>query len=308
MLIISVIVIIFAVSLVLVYKKLIVNKPVKGKWLTIDKDIKLKNNLEWDISNKSVVKILNFRPLMNVLFGKDLYISLKDTEAIVIKTKGNCILDVCDNYLNSIYHIIDPKIAVFSLKKEGKSYTLKKDKKYIFFMRTEVDDNSRILGYKIPNVNKIDFKKIKRKETSLYTDEEDLFSEFYKKCSDINNAMKKRGYILTNIHKSQEYLSFPNKTISNKVEVVSELGDVFILVTTNKKLTSNMKNHTIEINSANNSFLWKPEDNETISHLLLDNCDQDDTFTFYERTTNLSNNSNILPFQVLMFKRDYNIS
>ena len=306
MLVIYIISFIFLVVSVIVYKKIYKNKIVEGNWLTVDKDIKLKNNLIWDISDKSIVKILNFKPLLNILFGKDLYINLKEEEGLVIKTKDNCILDVCDNYLNSIYHIVNPRFIVFSLKNSNKNYKLRKDKKYIFFLRTSNMD-MKIKSYKVPDINKLKLKKSNISQDIVYTDESDLFSEFYKKCEDISNAMKRRGYSLTSIYKSEEYLSFPNKTISNKVEVTSELGDVFILVTTNKKLTSNMKNHTIEINSANNSFLWKPTDNETISHLLLDNCDQYDKFTFYERTTNLSNTSNILPFQVLLFKRDSTI-
>ena len=143
MLPIYILLIIFVIILTLIYKKISVS-PVKGKWLEINKEIKLKNSLEWDVSDKSIVKILNFRPLVNVLFGRDLFISLKDDEGIIIKTKGNCILDVCDNHLNSVYHIIDPGFSVFSLKGNIKNYKLDKDKKYIFFMRTEVSEESKI--------------------------------------------------------------------------------------------------------------------------------------------------------------------
>ena len=78
---------------------------------------------------------------------------------------------------------------------------------------------------------------------------------------------------------------------------------MLILVTTNKRLTSDMKNHSIEINSQNNNFVWEPKSQSNIAHMLLDNCDQDDTFYFYERTTNIKNSSNILPFQVLIFRK-----
>ena len=64
-----------------------------------------------------------------------------------------------------------------------------------------------------------------------------------------------------------------------------------------------MKNHVIEVNSKNNNFDWKPSGEGEISHLLLDNCDDCDNFTFYERTTNVTNTSKILNFGVMLFKK-----
>lgn len=294
--------IIFVSIIVVVYKK-INQKSVKGEWLTVNQDIKIENNLNWDITNNSIIKVLNFKQWSRFFFGSDLFISIEEKEGLVMKFNGDCILDVCDSMMNNIYHIIDPRLTIFTTKINQNTYTLEKGKKYIFFLRTDVTRNTDIPTYKFFNIENKKIKGLQRKEQFCYLDEDCLFEDFYLECENIRNAMSKRGYNLVKIGRSKEYLSFPNNSISNKLEIESELGDVLILVTTNKGITSEMKNHKIEINSENNSFIWKPDGEDNIAHLLLDNCDQDDIFSFYERTTNLKNGSNILPFQVLVFRK-----
>ena len=115
--------------------------------------------------------------------------------------------------------------------------------------------------------------------------------------------MQKRGYYLAEILQSQEYVSYPSNIIAHKLSVESELGDVVFLVCTNKEKTNSIKGHTIEVNSKNNSFNWKPENNDIITHLLIDNSDMDDEFTFYERTLNVHKNSKLLSFGVMVFKK-----
>jgi hypothetical protein len=284
--------VIFSVVIILIYTKF------------FDKDIKIEYKINWDVTKNSVVKVLNFSRWKKYFFGQNLFVELKNKEGIYLSIKEDCILDVCDNMMNNIYHIIDPKEIIFSLDTENKThYNLERSKKYIFFLRTNIEKNINIETLKYGNINKSVKKVVKKSNQICCIDEDTLFQDFYKKCEDLREAMLKRGYDLVNIGKSEEYLSFPNNSISNKLELKVELGDVIILVTTNKKLTSEMKNHLIEINSENNSFDWEPTSDENIVFLLLDNCDKDDTFCFYERTTNIKNGSNILPFQVLVFNK-----
>jgi len=295
--------VIFVATLTVIYKKFYKSQYTEGEWLIINKDIKIQNEMEWDISDRSVVKVLNFKKWSHYFFGSDLYNSIKENEGIAIKFKDDCILDVCDETMESIHHIVDPKLSIFSCEDDPRIYKLEKDKKYIFFLRTDIEKNTTIETYKFPDIRKAKISGFGRRCQTCFLDEDDLFTEFYKECESIRNAMMKRGYNLVNIGKSEEYLSFPNNSISNKLEIESEIGDVLILVTTNKGITSEMKHHKIEVNSENNSFNWTPEGQKNIAHLLLDNCDQDDTFCFYERTTNIKNGSNILPFQVLVFRK-----
>lgn len=297
--------IILLTIIIIVYKKF--NKPThdNGEWLVVNKDIKMQNNLNWDITDTSVVKVLNFNKWSKIFFGSDLYIKIREKEGLVMNFKQECILDVCDIEMNSIYHIVNPKLSIFSHKNDPRIYTLEKNKKYIFFLRTDTDKNESIQTYKFFNMDNKEIKGVHRREQLCYLDEDCLFKDFFTECEKIRNAMLKRNYNLIRIGKSSEYLSFPNNSIANKLKIDSELGDVIVLVTTNKSITSEMKNHKVEVNSQNNSFNWKPEGESNITHLLLDNCDQDDTFCFYERTTNVKNGSNILPFQVLVFRRDF---
>jgi len=137
-----------------------------------------------------------------------------------------------------------------------------------------------------------------------YVDEENINSEYVEKCNQILEAMKKRGYHISDIGKSEQYLSYPVNSISNKISIKVKLGQVLILLCSNKEKTCSMVNHSIEVNSKNNNLNWYPEDEENISHLLLDNYDQSDTFTFYERLTNITKESNILPFHVMVFTKN----
>jgi len=297
--------IIFVATIIVIYKKFYKDEYIEGEWLTINKDIKIENSIDWDITDKSVIRVINFKKWTQFFFGSDLYIKLENKEGIVLKFEEDCILDVCDNMMNNIHHIVDPKLAIFSSEIDPRVYSLDPSKKYIFFLRTDVEKNLNSRIYKVKNMEKAKITGFSNKCQLCYLDEDDLFKEFYGECEKIRNAMYKRNYNLVKVEKSNEYLSFPNNSISNKVEIESELGDVLILVTTNKSITSEMKHHKIEVNSKSNSFTWSPAGESTISHLLLDNCDQEDTFYFYERTTNIKNGSNILPFQVLVFRKNF---
>ena len=299
---ISIITIIFTICIIMIYRKFFKIEYETGEWLTIDKDIKIDYNINWDVSEKSVVKVLNFKRWRKYFFGGDLFNTFSDKEGLLLKFKDDCILDVCDDKMNNIYHIFNPTNIIFSNNSKN-HYKLNSKKRYVFFLRTDIEKNENNISKKYYDIAKFNFKVSRENNQICYIDEDELFTDFFKESEKIRNAMLKRGYNLYNVARSEEYLSFPNNSISNKLEVESELGDVLILVTTNKTLTSDMKNHNIEINSQNNNFVWEPESQSNIAHLLLDNCDQDDTFYFYERTTNIKNSSNILPFQVLVFRK-----
>jgi hypothetical protein len=299
-----ILVIIFISCIVFVYKKFYGPQYELGEWLTVDKDIKIENDINWDVSDKSVVRVVNLKKWRRYFFGSDLFVTIKEKEGLALKFDHDCILDVCDDMMNNIHHIVNPDLIILSDEEDPRVYRLESHKKYLFFMRTDTDKNLESKIYKFKDIQKAKITGKRKTCQMCYLDEDDLFGEFYKECEKIRNAMALRGYNLVKIGKSNEYLSFPNNSISNKLEIESELGDVLILVTTNKSITSEMKNHSLEINSSNNSFNWKPEDTKSICHLLLDNCDQDDKFCFYERTTNIKNGSNILPFQVLVFQKN----
>ena len=297
--------IMFSVVLIIIYKKFFENGYETGEWLTVNKDIKIEYEINWDISEKSVIRVLNFSKWKKYFMGIDLFTNINNKGGIYLKFEEDCVLDVCDNMMNNIYNIVNPSTIIFSNQDNKYHYNLSKDKKYIFFLRTNKEKNLNIKTKKYSDINNNKEKILKHSNQICCIDEDNLFQEFYKKCEDIKTAMLKRNYNLVKIGKSEEYLSFPNNSISNKLTIEVELGDVIILVTTNKKFTSEMKNHLIEVNSENNNFVWEPSSNENISFLLLDNCDQDDTFNFYERTTNVKNGSNLLPFQV--FSKGFNI-
>jgi hypothetical protein len=300
--------IILIITLYVVYKKYFDKDYTSGEWLEVNKDINLKFHLEWDISANSNIKIANFSGWKKYFFGKDFFTSLKGDEIIVMDFKNDedsdCILDVYDQKMRSIYHIVDPEFLVFSSSGHKNHYRLDNNNKYIFFLRNNfLDKGVKTILRKYNSIEKIK-KKVKKEEGFLCSvDEENMGQEYVEKSSEVVDAMKNRGYILINMVSSEQYLSFPSNNIGNKLSLEVELGDVLILLCTNKEKTCGMINHTIEINSENNNLNWYPDDDENVSHLLLDNCDQEDIFTFYERTTNISKDSNILPFHVMVFKR-----
>ena len=53
--------VIFVATVVVIYKKFYQSNHSTGEWLTINKDIKIENDIDWDITDKSVVRILNFK-------------------------------------------------------------------------------------------------------------------------------------------------------------------------------------------------------------------------------------------------------
>ena len=301
--------IILVVSIYVIYNKYFNQKYQQGEWLEINKDINIEQDLKWDISSNSNIRVANFSVWKKYFFGEDLFVSIKEKEALVMDFKNDedsdCILDVYDEKMKNVYHIVDPEFLIFGYSNNHHHYYLEPKKKYIFFLRNNfLDGQVKTILRKYYDIEKVKKKGRKAKEYMCCVDEDNLNQEYVETSSKIVDAMKKRGYFLVNMVQSERYLSFPSNNIGNKISVETELGDVLILVCTNKEKTCGMINHTIEINSENNNLNWYPDDDENVSHLLLNNCDQDDVFTFYERTTNISNDSNILPFHVMIFKRE----
>ena len=297
------------ISIYLIYHKYFISDFIKAEWLQINKDINFKNNLNWDISSNSVVKVANFSRWNGFFHGRDLFTKIKEKEAVMMIFKNDedseCVLDVLDENMKSVHRIFDPESIVFSCTEKEFHYYLEKDKKYIFFLRNNFLDQqvkSEIRKYR--DVEKIKGKLSKCEGEICYVNEENIHEEYISKCNQIMEAMKKRNYRLVNISKSEQYLSYPANNIGNKVSVKVKLNEVLILMCSNKEKTCGALNHNIEINSKNNNLNWYPDDNETISHLLLDNSDQSDIFTFYERLINVSNGSHVLPFHVLIFTKN----
>lgn len=297
--------IIFCISLKLIYNKYFRKNYKEGEWLLVNKDLESKYFLNWDVSKNSCIRIANFSKFKKYFFGKDLYQKLKPDSGILMTfNQKNLILDVYDENMINIYHLIDPDFLIFSTIKKDNHYELESNKKYIFFVRSkEKDFKYKLQKYK--NISKIDFN-IKINNQVIHTvNEEELYEEFAKMCIEIRDSMSKKNFSLVDIVKSEEYVSYPSNNIANKLSINSNSGDVLILVCTNKGKTSCMKNHVIEINSSNNSFEWKPDNDENICHLMLENFDVSGEVTFYERTTNISNGSNILNFNVMVFSSNY---
>lgn len=299
--------IIFCIFLKIIHKKYFDKNYKEGEWLTVDKDLKSKYFLNWDISNNSCVRIANFRKFRKYFFGKDLYHKLKENSGILMGFKSNNItLDVYDKDMKNLYHIIDPDAIIFSTIKDENHYYLEKDKKYIFFLRSEKKElNYRLLKYK--DIRNLDFNIKIENQLIFSVNEDDLYEDFVKRCTELRNSMEKQNFILSEILKSEEYVSFPSNNIANKLTVNSKMGDIMIVVCTNKKETSGMKNHTIEINSKYNNINWEPENKDNISHFILDNSDHEGEIKFFERTTNISKGSNILNFHILIFKYSGNL-
>lgn len=294
--------ILFCICLKLVYNKYYRKNYKEGEWLTIDKDLKSRHFLDWDVSENSCVKIANFRKFKEYFFGKDLYHKLKENMGILMAFKDtNLVLDVYDSNMKNIHHIIDPEAVIFSTTKDKNHYQLEKDKKYIFFLRSKNKDlKYRLLKYK--DIRKLDFG-IKIENSLVFSvNEDDLYEEFARKCVEIRDSMEKENYTLVDILKSEEYVSFPSNSIANKLTLKAKRGDIMIIVCTNKMITSGMKNHTIEINSDETNLDWTPDNKENISHLILDNSDYEGEIRIFERTTNISNGSNILHFNLLVFR------
>jgi len=274
-----------------------------------NKFINFQNNLNWDISSNSIVKVANFSRWNSFFHGKDLFMKLKQKEAIMMIFKNDddsdCILDVLDEKMKSVYRIFDPESIVFSSSGKDSHYHLENDKKYIFFLRNNfLDKQVKTEIRKYRDLELIKSKIQKCEGEFCFVNEENIQEEYFSKCNQILDAMKKRGYSLVNISKSEKYLSYPANNLSSKIIIKVKFGEVLILLCSNKEKTCGMINHNIEINSKNNNLNWYPDDDENISHLLLDNSDQSDTFTFYERLTNITNGSNILPFHVMIFNKN----
>ena len=63
--------IIFVATITVIYKKFYKKEYVVGEWLTIDKDIKIENSIDWDITDKSVIRVVNFKKWTQFFFDPD---------------------------------------------------------------------------------------------------------------------------------------------------------------------------------------------------------------------------------------------
>jgi hypothetical protein len=295
------------ITLRIIYNKFYGYKKLKGNWIKIDRNIKILNNLEWDVSANSDIYIPNFNYLKNYIFSHELTQKLKENESFLMsffrKDNSYSSLDVYDKNYNLVHNIVDPDAVLFSTLDNENHYKLEKDKEYYFFLRfNHSGEKMRYQLYKLKGKDYLpDFIQIENTQTNA-VDEEELYDLFVETCDLIRESMDERGYYLTDIKKSEEYISYPSSNVSNKLEVFCEVDDIMILVCTNKNKNFDMKFHSIEINSQNNNLNWFPEDNNHISHLILNNEDIDDNYTFYERTNKVSHNSKLIPFRVLVFR------
>lgn len=295
--------IILSFCIIFIYRKYFRGNYVEGEWLTVDEDIKFEKLQNWDISNKSNIRIANFNSYRKYFFGKNLFHKLKRNSGILMNFQEKfCTLDVYSEDLKNIYHITDPECVIFSTLENKDHYYLDHREKYIFFLRIN-DARKKYKLIKYNDIRKLNLEIPQKNQLTIAVNEENLRKELEKRCMDLINSMEKRNYFLVEIMRSEEYVSFPSNTISNKLSIKSREEDVIILVCVNKTKTSQMLNHTIEVNSLHNNINWSPENEENISHLILDNSDFTGEFSFYERTLNISNTSNILNFEVMIFRR-----
>ena len=193
-----------------IYKKFFQRDYNEGEWLVINKDIQIKNNLDWDISHNSQIKVANFHHWKSRFFGRDLFVKMKEKEGILARfdypKQESWILDVLDRRMNSVHHLVNPREVLFTSVKKINGYFLEPKKKYIFFLRDSTEKNySKI--YKIHNVTGL--KITEQKSLPLCVlDERELSSHLFKRLEDVKSAMDKRKYYLADVVTSEEYLFY----------------------------------------------------------------------------------------------------
>ena len=186
------------ILLYLIYNKYFNNNYRIGEWLEINRDINIKYQLEWDISNNSSVKIANFSTWKKYFFGNDFYNTIKNNEAIVMDffptQDSNCILDVCDQEMKPIYHIIDPDFLIFSNQNNKNHYNLEPKKKYIFFLRdNHLGNQSKTILRKYKDITKITKKPNNKNILTCCIDEEELHKEFVTKLLESKGVLTVHG-------------------------------------------------------------------------------------------------------------------
>jgi hypothetical protein len=275
----------------------------EGKWITIGENDSLKN-LKYDITDNSIIQFPSFSrfnifdyssPGITLYKDQEIYMSFKN----LFNSHYN--LTVYDKDLNQIYDFNCPISLLFSTKKENKLY-LNPDQLYYIFLRSNITenyiDNSLVKFYK-ERKNKI--KLSYNYSPKIYIDEGEINKLLFSRGKKIIQEMKDKNYQLKKIIYAEEYYSFPNTDYAYKNNFSCKKGDKIILICTNKCKNVQLNNHLIEINSQIQSLNWFPSGEDFLSHIILDNSEDDNNFSIYERLYGVNKKSKILPFSVLIF-------
>lgn len=268
----------------------------EGKWIMLEKY----KDFSLDISDNSIIKYpyfskINFysftSPFIFLNENEQIYMNFNDIEntyhQIILYNESGKLIKEFEN----------PKSLLFTTKGIGNSIVLEEKKTYSIFLRVNsIKDN--ISNCLVKNFNsKLTNKTIYEKKNKIIIDENYFYDSKYKELDVLIKKYQKNGEIVKVLH-SENYISFPVNLYAHKLNFFVKKGQKIMILTTTKNTNYGIK-HLIEVNSEINSLNWFPEKE---NKLILNNTEDDNFFTIYERLYGVDeNSSNILPFSVIVF-------
>lgn len=293
------IVIICIVIFVLYTKIKSKNGKITGKWITLEKEqIKTLPQQQWILSKANKLSIPTF---FDKTFKKKRKgtLTLKKDEAfeIIITPEDNSFIRLCvyDIDMNILYTIDNPRICIFTTEYADSVYTLNENVPYIYIInhpnveiKMEINKYSNFNSIKLKNSN-IDYETFMVDETEITVDYKNYVNEIKHK----DNSRK-----FKNKYESERFFPIPHADYASKIEFTCKKNSLVVIIVTNKKNNGITKNHYLELDNGN--IIECESSGRFFYHEFV--TAKESTYKIIERLNEISSDSKILPFTVLIFE------
>ncbi len=274
-----------------------------GLWVSVKDDQSLgKSERQIDDSLTWKVKFLNFG-----LTPHQKPITIPKGSKLLSFFNGVSMLDIYDSKLNHIDHYYNP---IMLIHEEGKD--IHAGIGYYFMLRyhSDLEDTVEAMSF-----IQIEPKPIKVNPTydfgiKDYLDESEVHKQSKDAIKKVVSKMEEEYYLLDQIITSNLRRSFPTDMLINEMFLELEPGTKVIIVTTNKKKLFGV-DHSIEFNSEQKPFIWKPEGEGNFCSLVLEGPEEYDSEDEEDDEINITvseflycESSKILPIVGLVFVPD----
>lgn len=233
-----------------------------GLWLSIKEDQFLgKSERQIDDSLTWKVKFLNFG-----LTPDQKPVTIPKGSKLLSFFKGVSMVDIYDSKLNHIDHYYNPSMLIHE---EGKD--IHSGIGYYFMLRYHSDLEDIVEAVSFIQIEPRPIRVSPTYDLGLkdYLDESQVHKQTKDVVKKVISKMNEQYYILDQVITSDLRRSFPTDMLINEMCIELEPETKVIIVTTNKKKLFGI-DHSIEFNSEQKPFVWKPEGKENFCSLVLE--------------------------------------
>lgn len=233
-----------------------------GLWVSVKDDQFLgKSERKIDDSLTWKVKFLNFG-----FSSEQKPVTIPKGSKLLSFFSGVSMVDIYDNKLNHLDHYYNPSMLIHE---EGKD--IHAGIGYYFMLRYHSDLEDTVEAVSFIQIEPRPIKVSPTYELGIkdYLDESQVHKQSKEAIKKIVSNLEEENYFLDQIITSDLRRSFPTDMLINEMFLELEPETKVIIVTTNKKKIFGI-DHSVEFDSEQKSFIWKPEGEGNFCSLVLE--------------------------------------